>query len=654
MNSKTFYHSENISTYEKENRNFIIKNNLEDQLRCVRVHLLNNVTDKFYYDIIISKVKKMSLFDQKRKDVLMLKASMGVLTEKELNEQKKEEDQEKELNNNIYFYKEITELIVDINFKNYLLTNYNSAFLSDGTEIASFEEINDWSEEIFVAELVFQKDFDIIRDKIKKIIRDKQEPELFSSDYKSIIDKKSLELMLPNIAKSGEFSNRKDTMSPDELNPVIKKQGYNHELVFRKTLNKLPLRKKNYEVSTLPTLPHIFQICSKPIMKNSSLRDLFKNQYSHPTKKKERSPKPYEEEKLVEKENRLLLQFKKNYNASCSPSLYHNIKQNVKLKAIKENSIEMTNGKENYMSSGKNDFNPNNSIENENRLKKTFINDFNKEQIQNKYQSSKNSDKTYISKNTLSRANMINNFKSGNSTNFKSDKSNNNLFNNFWLPTIISKNQININLNTKSNKPNIYYKIKNFELDEVSADKIKERFKVRNFNKNEEKKRTNSVEELKGELTGKETALSQLKSRPLIKSIMSKYHYSIDKMERIVFEYCIMCKASHDAASSLVKSSTSIQPSFEEILRKTKMLPSEYFQYLRKENIGEYSIFLEIVKEYFPVFRNKSTETFPKLLNALDIKSRKINLEDLTKIKFFLLDMKSDREQSVEFCLKVI
>ena len=84
MISKTFYQFPMISSYEKENRNFIIKRNLGDKLRTLRIYLLNSASDKFYYDIIIPRFKILPIFDNKRKEVFMLKASMGLLNEKEL------------------------------------------------------------------------------------------------------------------------------------------------------------------------------------------------------------------------------------------------------------------------------------------------------------------------------------------------------------------------------------------------------------------------------------------------------------------------------------------------------------------------------------------------------------------------------------------
>ena len=313
--------AETVNKFQIKNEDFIIDNSGISSYRTLRVFLISKKTEGLFYDIIIKKNIKLSKKEKKAEQVRILKLQLNALTSEEKNANEMKGKRDDVFKKYPFYYNEITELIVDINFKNYLQTNFNAAFTSECLEIASFLDLKN-TDDLFVAEVYFKKELKEVNSKIQSIVDNKKNIFMFASLYKSIFERKELLLKLNNFGETEEFCSNLDK---SELIPLIKKEKI-QEIILKRYLNRNPIR-NNKEQSMLPSLPLRFLI-NKRSAKSFLLRSHFKDQYSYPVLKSKRQDNSIDQEDNIKEEAEY--QLEKQYTTKQDKKSYENNIRNFK------------------------------------------------------------------------------------------------------------------------------------------------------------------------------------------------------------------------------------------------------------------------------------------------------------------------------------
>jgi hypothetical protein len=176
--------------------------------------------------------------------------------------------------NNPFYYGELVDLLKDINFKLYMAASYNTALLSNHTEIRAFSEIPEEEEDMYIAEIEFESQLPEIYAQLNKVSKDRKYNQARHPINKSILDKHEEPLHLNNLAATDEFykgdpniATRHLTVSP-LYNSSLTKSVY-----LAKALNMTPLREKEPVVTMLPPLPQYF-LLHKAAFKQFPLRNV--------------------------------------------------------------------------------------------------------------------------------------------------------------------------------------------------------------------------------------------------------------------------------------------------------------------------------------------------------------------------------------------
>jgi len=285
---------ESFEKYKLQNEEFIILHSGLSKYRLLRTFLINIKINQtpLIYDIIIVKKPKETTTSKKKTAILKLKADLGVLDDNEITDISKSFEIHVDFLNNPFFYTDTTELIADLNFKNYMQVKFNIALFADGSPVKEFSEINEGINEIFLCSInenQIEQDRISILKSINKIIDDMKYPESFYSIYKNVLDIQSVPFHLENFTETTEFMPKPETftyphnskVSPLKVRPERDEENSLTEpqpklIKFTTSLNKSPLRKRSPSNigPILPLLPQRYVILKKDF-KDSNLRHVF-------------------------------------------------------------------------------------------------------------------------------------------------------------------------------------------------------------------------------------------------------------------------------------------------------------------------------------------------------------------------------------------
>ncbi len=277
---------ERLDRYQSDNEDFIVLHAGISKYRCIRAFLIsaNRSNDVFIYDAIIPKVQKQTALSVKQETVMKLKADLGALTDEEKETMRQEMAIQMEFLNNPFFYADVPDILVDLNFKRYLKSEFNIILLPDGRPINSFMEIDENFEEVFVAHIENKRDHTAVMKSIREIEATKKSPNVFYTMYRHAQDQATVPLKLENFAETAEFFEgldpslqKKSKVSPLKIKTrqlddpdliSLQSSCSNKEIRFAKCLNKNPLRKASPNPGSgspgssaiLPTLPQRYVI----------------------------------------------------------------------------------------------------------------------------------------------------------------------------------------------------------------------------------------------------------------------------------------------------------------------------------------------------------------------------------------------------------
>lgn len=279
---------EKFEQYKINNEEYIVLHSGLSKFKSMRVFLIGDEEENktFTYDIIIPKNEKLTTKGKKQQAILKIKSDLGVLNKEEKDEIQQDLGVQMDFLSNPLFYIDADTLLVDLNFKHYLHTAFNSVLTSEGKIISSFQEIDDESEEIFVASLDEDEDTTTAVKQIKTILSAKKSPYIFYTTYRNVLDLNTIPLKLENFAETNEFieGSKGDLPQNSKIIPIKYKELQKEEGVlakgnikFAKFLNKKPLRSKasNMSEPLLPALPQRYVI-DKQTFKGTPLRHVFK------------------------------------------------------------------------------------------------------------------------------------------------------------------------------------------------------------------------------------------------------------------------------------------------------------------------------------------------------------------------------------------
>lgn len=285
---------EALDRYREENECFIMVHGALSVFRTLRCFLIPpDFSSARVYDVMVPRVVRQTSLNVRQEQVRRLKADMGMLSSEEKAEVQREAEVDAAFVKNPLFYADIVDLLVDINFKHYLKTEFNVVFSEPDVILERFIELDDRIEEVFIASIKSEEDKAKARRAIEKILHDKSYPNVFYTTYKNILDTASLSLQLENFAETEEFFEGLDSTIKDRCRvSPLRTKGENandrslrapdtsrREMVFGKSLNERPIRKVNPKdasntakmPSILPILPQRY-IIDKKNFKVPSLR----------------------------------------------------------------------------------------------------------------------------------------------------------------------------------------------------------------------------------------------------------------------------------------------------------------------------------------------------------------------------------------------
>jgi len=285
---------EHLDRYKEENEYFIISHGALSAFRALRCFLISpDYSNASVYDIIIPRVVRQTSLHIKQEEVRRLKADMGMLLVEEKKEMEREAEVDAAFMNNPFFYADLIDLLVDINFKHYLKTEFNVVFVEPEITIERFIELADQKEEVFITSIKSEEDKVKVRKTIEEIMNNKKRLNIFYTTYKNVLDESSMPLQLENFVESEEFLEGLDSTIKDNsmVSPLRTKGDVSNEnsslainssqkeIMFSKSLNKKPIRKFNPKDisnrtkmrSILPILPQRYVI-NKKNFKVPSLR----------------------------------------------------------------------------------------------------------------------------------------------------------------------------------------------------------------------------------------------------------------------------------------------------------------------------------------------------------------------------------------------
>eukprot|EP00826_Nyctotherus_ovalis_P042125 TRINITY_DN4300_c0_g1_i4.p1 TRINITY_DN4300_c0_g1~~TRINITY_DN4300_c0_g1_i4.p1 ORF type:complete len:398 (-),score=81.72 TRINITY_DN4300_c0_g1_i4:951-2144(-) len=267
---------EALDRYKEENECFIMVHGALSVFRALRCFLIPpDFSNARVYDVIVPRVVRQTSLNVKQEEVRRLKADMGMLSPEEKAEMQREAEIDAAFMKNPLFYADIIDLLVDINFKHYLKTEFNVVFSEPDLIVERFIELDDKIEEIFIASIKSEEDKAKARKAIEKIMHDKKYANVFYTTYKNILDISSMSLQLKNFAETEEFFEGLDSAIKDKckVSPLRTKGESSNdnslrapdtsrrEMVFGKSLNKKPIRKVNpKDISNTTKMPSILPI----------------------------------------------------------------------------------------------------------------------------------------------------------------------------------------------------------------------------------------------------------------------------------------------------------------------------------------------------------------------------------------------------------
>lgn len=285
-----------LDRYQTENTDFIVLRAGLSRFRTLRCFLVApNFSNACVYDIIVPKAIKETAASRRQEEVRKFKADLGALSEEEKESLSRDKEIEEEFVSNPFFYKEMEDLMVDLNFKNYLKTEFNVAFVDVDLVVDQFVDIDEKAKEIYIGCIKSNDDKPMIKRAIEKIQQNLKSPNVFYTTYKNVLDAQMVPLHLENFAETGEFFEGLDSsirqkckvsplrtkaVSKDPSTVVLVDKRLNKEIIFAKSLNRKPLRKfspKQMLTGTrsftiLPALPQRYvidkQYCKIPSLRN--------------------------------------------------------------------------------------------------------------------------------------------------------------------------------------------------------------------------------------------------------------------------------------------------------------------------------------------------------------------------------------------------
>ncbi len=264
--------------YRQDNEDFIIFHAGISRCRTLRVILLEDVKAPaaHVYDIIVPKSLKLTAKMRKEESVLRLKHELDALSPAEKAIFEQDTKTHSAFVENPFFYEEVEALIQDLNFKHYLRICFNSLLLPDGTFISSFAQIDEKTEEVFVAEIQSEADKQAVLKTVAKIETCKRTPTVFNSLYRNVLDMPANSIQFttgPSLAKGENlylyrkfrlgpiYEGKKGHVQSDDIFPQLKSQSPvsrpKHEkphLDQAKYLRSVPSAKS---FKLLPPLPNL-------------------------------------------------------------------------------------------------------------------------------------------------------------------------------------------------------------------------------------------------------------------------------------------------------------------------------------------------------------------------------------------------------------
>ena len=137
---------------------------------------------------------------------------------------------------------------------------------------------------------------------------------------------------------------------------------------------------------------------------------------------------------------------------------------------------------------------------------------------------------------------------------------------------------------------------------------------------------------------------------------MLKYRYTCENFEKILKDYFFIYKASvflcvysKNSESDINKNSLLNRGFIERTFTNLKLKESEFLDYLRKEEFHDISSIL--IKFYFEKFRELSQTYFKTILKPLsnNPENTNISFESFVKIYYYLIDLKSEKSEFIDF-----
>ena len=268
-----------IDYYYSLNQEFIVTKSGMSKYRTLRAHLLPTFANeqRYIYDIIVNKNATDTQRSRKLEKIRQIKMQLGALSEEECKNYNDEITRDMHFINNPLYYSDLQDLFLDINFKHFLTTNYNAAFIPSKEEIKSFSEIPENEDDIFLCEIEIETDRLQIDCKLEKAIKENQIERSKHIETESLLDKYEEPLHLENLGATDEFYEgkegkiRRHKISVAPLNNS--QSGELPSICLIKSLNSSPLREQKQKVTILPPLPQYF-VLHKEAYKQFPLRNV--------------------------------------------------------------------------------------------------------------------------------------------------------------------------------------------------------------------------------------------------------------------------------------------------------------------------------------------------------------------------------------------
>ncbi len=273
---------ERLEQYRQANEEFIIMHSGLSRYRALRAFIVEEPkrpsapSQIFVYDAIVLRRVVQTAQRRKEESISKLKSDLNALSAEEKEGLKEDMVRHSDFLNNPFFYADLPDLLVDLNFKHYLQTIFTSVFNTKGERITSFSEVEPEEDEVVIAGEISGAE---ARGVVRKIASDKRLGNVFYTEYKHILEQPgAVPLHLENFAETKEFFEgldpviqQKTNVSPIKSHEQSIQAGPHIKLA--KSLNKNPLRCKSPDrvIAVLPTLPQRYVI-DKRNFKIPSLR----------------------------------------------------------------------------------------------------------------------------------------------------------------------------------------------------------------------------------------------------------------------------------------------------------------------------------------------------------------------------------------------